>query len=124
MAITDAYVYATRIAFALKKKKKKKRESKVGRSSNNNTEETTDDIPAAIASCDTVRRRNQAKKIILDARKFQDMFISSNPLVCWFLRLYIRFVPMSKFANQVDSFDQSNMEFLRFLDKEYAIEEQ
>lgn len=112
MAITDAYICATRIAFALKNNKKYDGTSR------------TSSIPSAITSFDTSYRREQSKKVVKQSRSMEKMFLSSNPLICWFLRLYCRFASMSEFTSQVESFDKSNREFLQVLDNEYDREEQ
>ena len=102
MAITDAYVCATRIALAIKQKK-------------------IDSIPNAISSFDTQYRRNQSKKIVLQARSYQNAFISSSKFLCWFIRFYVRFAPNSELTDKTDSFDKSNREFLKALDNEYQM---
>ena len=118
MAITDACICATRIAFALKNNKNNKKYDGTGSSCSSSS------IPSAIAFFDTSYRREQSKKVVKQSRSIQNMFLSSNPLICWFLRLYCRFASMSEFTGQVESFDKSNREFLQVLDNEYDREEQ
>merc|ERR1711862_314380 len=103
MAIADAYVCATRIAFAIKKKQK---------------------ISNAIKAFDTNYRRNQSKKIVLKARAFQNTFLSSNKILCWILKTYTKIAPHSELSNIVDSSDKSNKDFIKALDDEYKLEEQ
>merc|ERR1712070_377943 len=75
MAITDAYVYATNIAVALKSQKMTLKE--------------------AISDCDTESRRKSAKSIVKDARLFCNLAISPNPVVMALFYLYAKFAPDS-----------------------------
>ncbi|OEU21878.1 hypothetical protein FRACYDRAFT_267080 [Fragilariopsis cylindrus CCMP1102] len=96
MAITDVCICATRIAFALKNNKNGKRYDGTGSSCSSSS------IPSAIASFDTSYRREQSKMVVKQSRSIQNMFLSSSPLICWFLRLYCRFASMSEFTGQVE----------------------
>lgn len=98
MAITDAYVYATNIAVALKSQKMTLKE--------------------AISDCDTESRRKSAKSIVKDARLFCNLAISQNPVVMALFYLYAKFAPDSEFINQIVQTDKSNREFLRELDEQ------
>merc|ERR1711937_830073 len=61
MAITDAYIYATNIALALKNKNKS--------------------LSEAISDSDTIQRRKETKSVILQARIFCSAMTTGNPLV-------------------------------------------
>merc|ERR1712025_545945 len=95
-AITDAYVYATNIAVALKNKKKSLRD--------------------AIADCDTDRRRKSSKRVVKGARMMCNLTTSTNPFWTSLLYLYSRFAPKSEFMNQISNGDKSNRDYLKDLD--------
>jgi len=96
MSITDAYVYATNIAVALRTKKKSLRE--------------------AISDCDTEIRRKANESVVRDARSFCYATVSTNFLVCWLFWLFCKFVPTSEFMNQIVKSDKSNRDYLHHLD--------
>lgn len=100
MAISDAYVYATNIAAALKSKK------------------TT--LKEAISYCDTESRRKSAKSVVKGARLFCNIAISQNPVVMALMYFYARFAPDSEFVNQIVQTDKSNREFLKELDEKHC----
>jgi 2-polyprenyl-6-methoxyphenol hydroxylase-like FAD-dependent oxidoreductase len=96
MAITDAYVYATRIADAM------------------NTSGVAK-IPFAIAVSDTKLRRHQAKKMIKEARKRCDASVSSDRFNCWMLRTIFKHMPMSWLIQDAEAGDKSNKDMLESL---------
>jgi len=100
MAFTDAYVYATNIALALKTDRKSLRE--------------------AIDDSDTNDRREQAKRVVKDARFYCDLFTSTNPFVTTILYLFSRFAPSSEITNSVVNMDASNVDYLKHLDENHC----
>merc|ERR1712232_243923 len=97
MAIADAYVYATNIAVS-KKNKKSPRE--------------------AILKSTTADRHKGSKNTVKMARFMCKLFTSQNRFVCWILYLVCKRSPTSAIVGQVDDSDQSNSDFLKFLDKD------
>ena len=104
MAISDAYVYATNIAVALKSNKKTLKE--------------------AITHCDTESRRKSSKKIVKMARLFCNLGISQNPVIMCFMYLYAKFAPDSEFISLIEQTDDSNVALLKELDEERCIPEE
>jgi len=100
MAITDAYVYATNIAVALKSNGKILRE--------------------AIADSDTDNRRVQAKGVVKEARFLNNLFTSINPFVTTLMYLFQRFAPTSVLMNEIVKTDRSNRDYLRHLDETHC----
>ena len=93
MAITDAYVYGTSIAFALR----------TGRRT----------VTAAVADCDTARRRKQVGQVIRDARRLGDLSVSTSPIVSRIMWLYFWFAPSGEFFNQIVKTDKSNRDYMQ-----------
>jgi len=104
MAISDAYVYATNIAVALKSQKMTVKE--------------------AISHCDTKSRRKSAKSVVKGARLFCNLAVSQNPVVMALFYLYFKFAPDSEFINQIVQTDKSNREFLKELDEQRCTPEE
>jgi len=102
MAITDAYVYATNIAAALKTNKINTTIS----ISNHNS------LRAAIGDCDTDRRRKQSRKIVLEARMVGNITTSRNRLCTGMTWLYSRFASSREFMSQFVRIDKSNQDYL------------
>jgi 2-polyprenyl-6-methoxyphenol hydroxylase-like FAD-dependent oxidoreductase len=96
MAITDAYVYATRIADAVNTSGGAK-------------------IAFAIDTSDTKLRRDQAKKMIKEARRRCDGCVSSGRFDCWILRTIFKHMPMSWLIQDSETGDKSNKEMLESL---------
>ena len=96
MAITDAYIYATSIAVALKNNKKS--------------------IQEAIAGCDTDKRRDEAKGIVKSARLYCNLFVSTNPVVTTLVWLYGKFASSTELTSQIVIMDASNKDYLEYLD--------
>merc|ERR1712146_731564 len=106
MAITDAYIYATNIALALKK-------------------DSTKSLSDAISDSDTIQRRREAKNVVRQARFFCNLFTSPNIIMIWIMWLYAKLAPMSEIMNQVENTDKSNAAFLKSLDeKQCSVNEQ
>ncbi|CAB9524898.1 FAD binding domain [Seminavis robusta] len=101
MAITDAYVYATRIAKAIQ----------------NNDADT---IPRAMARCDTKRRRQQAKRLVIEARRRCDASVSGHWFTVWMMKMLFKYTPMTWLIKDALVGDKSNKEMVDELDKEYA----
>lgn len=97
MAITDAYVYATNIAVALKSKNKS--------------------VKQAITDSDTELRRTQAKSIVSEARFWCNVTTSQNVFFVFFNWLVLKFIPTNEFMNQLIQTDKSNKEYLLNLDE-------
>lgn len=97
MAITDAYVYASSIGAAYTTKKKTMAET--------------------IADTDTNLRRQQASKIVQDARFICNLTCSQNILYTSAMWLYMKFAPSDTFLNQMVEFDKSNNDYLKQLDE-------
>merc|ERR1711935_1168856 len=102
MAITDAYVYATNIAAALKTDKTNTTIS----IRNHNS------LRAAIEDCDTDSRRKQARKIVLEARLFGNITTSRNHFCTRMMWLYCRFASSRQFMRQSNRDDKSNQDYL------------
>lgn len=98
MAISDAYVYATNIAVALKSK--------------------TTSLKEAISFSDTESRRKSAKKVVKLARTFCNLACSQNPFIMFFTYVYTKFAPDSDLINLINNTDTSNREFLQVLDEQ------
>lgn len=81
-------------------------------------------ISNAIIAFDTNYRRKQSKKIVLKARSYQNITLSSNKIWCWLMKYFTKFAPHKQFSNMVDSFDKSNKDFIKALDDEYSFKEQ
>ena len=106
MAITDAFVYASVIAECLKRKKQLPKNSKVAFS-----------MTSAIRACDPDSRRKANKKTVKAARLVCDISNSSNPIICWFLRIAYRFISMEEFVKQIVNTDYSNRDYWEYFQK-------
>lgn len=104
MAISDAYVYATNIAVALKSNKKTLKE--------------------AISHSDTESRRKSAKKIVKMARLFCNLAVSQNPVIMCCMYLYAKFAPDSEFISLIEQTDTSNVALLKELDEQRCTPEE
>lgn len=91
MAVTDAYVYASSLAVAYKTKEKIMAEF--------------------IADTDTNLRRQQASKIVKDARLFCNLSCSQNFLTTSAMWLYMKLAPSDTFLKQMLEFDKSNEDY-------------
>lgn len=97
MAITDAYVYATNIAAALKNKKKS--------------------LSEAISDCSSGNRHKEAKSIVGIARVACKILTSQSIFFYLLLYLYCKFASAKELMSQMEKGDDSNTDFLKLLDE-------
>lgn len=86
MAIADAYVMATRLS--------------------------SQPILEAIKAYDTQARRASVHKVVKDARNTGNMSVSKNTLLCHFMKLGMRFLPLSWMFESMVASDKSNADFI------------
>ena len=96
MAITDAYVYANILSDALTSQKYT--------------------LTKAMELCDTDSRRKDNKKAVKMARLICNMSNTSNPIVCWMLRLMYKGISTEEFMNQVRNTDGSNRAYWEYFE--------
>ena len=93
MALTDAYVCATRLA-------------------------QQGSTTMALQDYDSTLRRKAVNKVIHQARSNGDMSVSISRIAAFFMRLILRWTPVSWFANDMIHGDQANIDFVKALDLE------
>lgn len=103
MAIADAYVYATNIAVAKKKKTS---------------------LQQAILDSDTASRHKEAKTLVQMARFWCTLQTTQNRFLCWIMHLMCKYLPASKIVGTIEESDESNHNYLKFLDENYCSPEE
>jgi 5-methylphenazine-1-carboxylate 1-monooxygenase len=94
MAIVDAYVVASRLA---------KHSS----------------LSDVLTNYDTQSRKSSVRKVIHRARTIGSISASTNPLTCWIMKTFIKFLPVSWLFADLMSGDQSNHDLVATLDLEF-----
>lgn len=94
MAITDAYVYANILSDSL------------------NSQKYT--LTRAMELCDTDSRRKANKKAVKKARTICNFSNSSNPIICWVLRLLYKRISSEELLNQIGKTDGSNRAYWEY----------
>jgi salicylate hydroxylase len=94
MAVVDAYVVATRLA---------KEQS----------------ISEVLKKYDTSQRKASVEKVIVQARTFGNLSVSTSSLTCWVMNTVIKYLPSSWLFADLMSGDQSNSDFVAALDEDF-----
>jgi len=101
MAIADAYVLSTRIAMTVKA-----------------GDNQAIAIPKSISAYDTSQRCESVKAVVKAARDLTNMSISSNPFICWMMRVTFGTLPLSWILDAT-KYDKSNDQLVKKLQEDY-----